>query len=144
MAHTLAAHLLQRHFDAAFLADNAAIFHALVFAAQAFVILDRAKDTRAEQAVTLGFERAVVDGLGLFDLAIRPRENPLRRGQGDFDLVKRLDRRNGVERVVCQFLVHFDVLKLVAEGGKGIKAGALIRPPPHPGVPCSGQGRGLL
>ncbi len=94
MAHALAPDLLQRHFDAAFLADDAAVLHPLVLAAQAFVVLDRAKDTRAEQAVTLGLERTVVDGLGLFDLAVGPAENPLGRGQRDLDLVKGLRRRN--------------------------------------------------
>ena len=81
VAHTLAAHLLQRDFDAAFFADNAAIFHALIFAAQAFVILDRAKDTRAEQTVTLRLERPVVDGFGLFDLAEGPRQDPFGRAR---------------------------------------------------------------
>jgi hypothetical protein len=71
MAHALAPDLLQRHLDAAFLADDAAILHALVLAAQALVILDRAEDARAEQPVALGLEGAVVDGLGLLDLADR-------------------------------------------------------------------------
>ena len=42
--------LAQRHFNAALLAGDALVFHALVFAAQALVVLDRAKDTGAEQA----------------------------------------------------------------------------------------------
>ena len=77
VAHPLAADLLQGDFHAAFLADNAAILHPLIFAAQAFVILDRAKDACAEKAVTLRLERAVVDGLWLFDLAKGPRQDPL-------------------------------------------------------------------
>jgi len=72
MAHALAANLGHRDFDTAFFADDALVFHALILAAQAFIILDRAKDARAEQAVTLGLERAVVDGFGLLDLAERP------------------------------------------------------------------------
>ena len=110
VAHTLTAHFLQRNFDAALFADNAAIFHALVFAAQAFIVFDRAKDTRTEQAVTLRFERTVVDGFGLLDLTERPREDALWRSQRDLDLVKCLHRSDGVERVVCQFLVHFQSL----------------------------------
>ena len=43
MAHALTAHLLKRDFDTAFLADDAAILHPLVLAAQALVILDRAE-----------------------------------------------------------------------------------------------------
>jgi hypothetical protein len=72
MAHALAADLRDGDLDAALLADDALILHALVLAAQALVILDRTEDARAEQAVALGLERAVVDGLGLLDLAERP------------------------------------------------------------------------
>src|SRR6185437_567316 len=53
MAHAVAAHLGQGDLDAAFLADDAAVLHALVLAAQALVILDRAKDAGAEQPVPL-------------------------------------------------------------------------------------------
>ena len=72
MAHALAADLRDGDLDAALLADDALVLHALVLAAQALVILDRTEDARAEQAVTLGLERAVVDRLGLLDLAERP------------------------------------------------------------------------
>src|SRR6056297_202127 len=148
MAHPLAADLLQRDFDAAFLADDAAILHPLVFAAQAFVVLDRTEDARAEQAVALGLERAVVDRFGLLDLAEGPRQDPLWRSQRDLDLVKCLDRCNGVERVVCQFLVHSFLI--VSEGAgeaparqarrRWVTSAVAVtpRPPPHPGVPCEG------
>ena len=72
VAHALAAHLGKRDLDAALLADQALVLHALVLAAQALVVLDGPEDARAEQAVTLGLERAVVDGLGLLDLAEGP------------------------------------------------------------------------
>src|SRR5262249_4717858 len=71
--------------DAALLADHAAVLHALVLAAVALVVLDRAEDLGAEQAVALGLERPVVDGLGLLDLAVRPLADLLRRGQHDAD-----------------------------------------------------------
>jgi hypothetical protein len=122
VAHPLAADLLQRDFDAAFLADDAAILHALVLAAQAFVVLDRTEDARAEKTVTFGLERAVVDGLGLLDLAVGPRENPLRAGQRDLDLVEDLLRGDRVERVVRQFLVHLDTfMKRVRWGTWGAR-----------------------
>ena len=70
MPHALAPHLGQRDLDAAFLTDDAAELHPLVFAAQALVVLDRAEDPRAEQAVALRLEGAVVDRLGLLDLAV--------------------------------------------------------------------------
>ena len=89
MAHALAADLRNGDFDAALFADDALVLHALVLAAQAFVILDRAEDARAEQAVTLGLERAVVDGLRLLDLAERPAADLVRRRDADADLVER-------------------------------------------------------
>src|SRR4029453_19364210 len=69
MAHALAANLGNGHLDAALFADDALVFHPLVLAAQALVILDRTEDARAEQAVALGLERTVIDRLGLLDLA---------------------------------------------------------------------------
>src|SRR6202022_1819730 len=105
VAHPLAPHARQRHFDAALLADDALVFHPLVLAAKALVILDRPKDAGAEKPVPLRLERAVVDRLGLLDLAKRPREDLLGRGDRDLDLVERLrsgDRCKGIG----DFLVH--------------------------------------
>ena len=78
VAHALAADARQGHLDAALLADDALVLHALVLAAQALVVLDRPEDARAEQPVTLRLERAVVDRLRLLDLAVRPRLDLLR------------------------------------------------------------------
>jgi len=50
MPHALAPYPRQCNFDAAFLADDALVFHPLVFAAQALVILDRRK-SGAKQAI---------------------------------------------------------------------------------------------
>ena len=72
MAHAFAPHLGKGDFNAAFFADDALILHALIFAAQAFVILHWPKDTRAEQAITFWLESAVIDGFRLFDFAERP------------------------------------------------------------------------
>src|SRR6185436_4011116 len=90
VAHALAAHLGERHLHAALLADQALILHALVLAAQALVILDRPEDAGAEQPVPLRLEGAVVDGLGLLDLAERPRADALRPGDRDADVVEGL------------------------------------------------------
>ena len=120
VAHPLTAYLLQGNFNTTFFADNAAILHALIFTAEAFVVFDWAKDTRAEQTVTFRFERTVVDGFWLFDLTERPRQDPLWRGQRDLDLVKHLWGCEWVKRVVCQFLVHFQIL----ERGASKEAGA--------------------
>ena len=105
MAHALAANARQRDFDAALLADDALVLHALVLAAQALVVLDRAEDARAEQAVTLRLERAVVDGLRLLDLAERPGQNLLRAGERNPDGIEHLRRRLGIEEI-HDLLVH--------------------------------------
>lgn len=60
MAHAFAAHLGGNDFNAALFADDAAVLHAFVLAAVAFVVLHRAEDLRAEQAVAFGLERTVV------------------------------------------------------------------------------------
>ena len=65
-------------FDAALLADHAAVLEALVLAAQALVVLDRSEDLGAEQAVTLRLEGAVVDGFRLLDLAEGPAAHRFR------------------------------------------------------------------
>ena len=88
VTHPLTADFGHSDFNAAFFADDAFILHALVFAAQTFVILHRTEDARAEQAITLGLERPVVDGFRLFDFAERPAADTLWRGQTDLDLVE--------------------------------------------------------
>ena len=85
VAHALAAHLGERHFDAALLADHAAVLQALVLAAQALVVLDRPEDLGAEQAIALRLEGTIVDGLRLFDLTKRPGTNLFRRRQTNTD-----------------------------------------------------------
>ena len=155
MAHPLAPHLLERHLDTAFLADNAAILHALVLAAEALVVLDRPEDPRAEQPVTLGLERPVVDRLGLLDLAVGPAEDPLRGGERDLDLVERLRCGERVERVRRQFLVHLRSLSSGGGAAQGrrsqdfrvwrhrvpahsaaIPGGSSVRPRSCPEAPC--------
>ncbi len=88
VAHPFATHLRQRHFDAALLADHAAVLQALVLAAQALVVLDRPEDLRAEQTIAFRLERTVVDGLRLLHFAERPRTDLVGRGQTDLDRVE--------------------------------------------------------
>ena len=63
VAHALATDAGHGDFDAALVADDVLVLHLLVLAAVAFVVADRAEDALAEEAVRLGLERAVVDGL---------------------------------------------------------------------------------
>ena len=85
MAHAFAAHFGQGYFHAAFFTGYAFEFQTFVFSAQTFVVFNRSEDFGAEQAVTLGFESAVVDGFRLFHFSIRPRTDGFRRGDADFD-----------------------------------------------------------
>src|SRR5690606_29577595 len=96
VAHALTAHLRARHLDAAALADDALEAHALVLAAVALPVPGGAEDLLAEEAVLLGLEGAVVDGLGLLHLTVRPRTDVAGRGQADTRLVEAGD----VEQVV--------------------------------------------
>ena len=108
MTHALATDLRDGDLDAAFFADDALVFHALVLAAQAFVVLDRAEDARAEQAVALGLERAVIDRFRLLDLAEGPAADLVGRRDADLDLVESLRLGDRV-REVRQF-VHILLL----------------------------------
>src|SRR5206468_5975630 len=89
VAEPFTAHFRLNDLDAALLADDAAVLHALVLAAVALVVLHRPEDARAEQAVALGFESPVVDRLGLLHLAVRPLPNLVRRGERDANGLKR-------------------------------------------------------
>src|ERR1043166_5305662 len=105
VAHALAPHARERHLDAALLADDALVLHALVLAAQALVVLERAEDAGAEQAVALRLEGPVVDRLRLLDLAVGPRQNLVRARDRDPDLVEDLRRDLRAEKI-HYFLVH--------------------------------------
>src|SRR5439155_537277 len=91
VAHALAAHLLPRHLDAAALADDPLVADALVLAAVALPVLRRTEDALAEETVTLGLERAVVDRLGLRYLAGRPVADLLAGCKPDPNRVKVVD-----------------------------------------------------
>ena len=88
VAEPLAADLRLRDLDAALVADDAAVLHALVLAAEALPVGDRAEDLRAEQPVALGLERPVVDRFRLGHLAVRPRQDLLRGRERDTDRVE--------------------------------------------------------
>ena len=91
MTHALAANLLAGDLDAAALADDPLVADALVLAAVALPVLGRAENALAEETVALGLERAVVDRLGLGDLARRPVANLLARREPDADCVEIVD-----------------------------------------------------
>ena len=114
VSHALAPHARQRDLDAALLADDALVLHALVLAAQALVVLDRPEDTRAEQSITFRLERAIVDRLGLLDLAEAPRQDLVGARDRDLDLVERLWLNDRAEEI-HHLLIH---AHLLVRGGR--------------------------
>jgi hypothetical protein len=85
MPHAVAAHAAFGHFHAATIANDPLIADPLVFAAITFVIAFRPENPFAKQAVFLRPLGAVIDGFGLGDLAVGPRNDFLRRRQFDPD-----------------------------------------------------------
>src|SRR5262247_4082166 len=105
VAHALAPHAREGDLNRALLADDTLVLHALVLAAQAFIVLDRAEDARAEQAITFRLKGAVVDRLRLFDFTVRPRQNLFRARNRDADLVEDLSRHLRAEKI-HDLLIH--------------------------------------
>ena len=91
VAHALAAHLGARDLDAALVADDALVADALVLAAVALPVPRGTEDALVEEAVLLRAQGAVVDGLGLGDLALRPVAHLVRGRQRDADGVEVVD-----------------------------------------------------
>src|SRR5581483_1743975 len=83
MPEALAADARKGYFDAALIADDAAVLHALILAAQALPVGDGTKNAGAEQAVALRLEGAVINRFRLGDLAVRPAPDFLRRRETD-------------------------------------------------------------
>jgi hypothetical protein len=127
----LAAHLGLNHLDAALLAHDVTVLHALVLAAVALVVLHRTKDLRAEEPIPLGLERAVVDGLGLLHLAPRPLLDLLRRRERNTNRAKR-------QRILGLLQEVEDVLhdRLLSCGGR-LRGACCARR-----SPCEGARRG--
>ena len=88
VAHAVTADLGTGDLDAAALADDALEANPLVLPAVALPVLGRTEDLLAEQAILLGAERPVVDGLGLLDLAIGPTPDGVAGGQADPKLIE--------------------------------------------------------
>src|SRR5271168_3324783 len=74
------------------------MLHALVLAAEALPVGYGAEDAGAEQAIPLRLEGAVVDGLRLGDLAMRPAPDFFRRRQADADGIEIRNRVLHFER----------------------------------------------
>ena len=88
VTHSLATNLLRRHFNAALLADLAFITHAFILSAKTFPVLCRSEYLLTEKTVLFRAERAVVYGLRLCNLAMRPASYHFGRGKPDFYRIK--------------------------------------------------------
>src|SRR5262249_2012212 len=88
MAHALAADLRAGDLDAALVADDALVPNPLVLPAIALPVLGGTEDALVEETVLLRLERAVVDGLGLRDLTLRPLADLIRARERDSDRVE--------------------------------------------------------
>ena len=72
VAHALTTNSLAGYLDATALTRDALEANTLVLATRALPVLGRSEDLFSEQAVLLGLQGAVVDGLGLLDLTAGP------------------------------------------------------------------------
>ncbi len=88
VAHALTAHGRLRDLDTTALTHDALEADTLVLTARAFPVAARAEDLLTEQTVLLGLQGAVVDGLGLLDLTVRPATDVVGGGQANAQLVK--------------------------------------------------------
>ena len=99
VTHALTTDLGQRDFNATLFTDHTAVLEALVLAAQALVVLHRAKDLGTEQAVTLRLKGTVVDGFRLFNFAVGPGPDHLRGCQADSNGIELFNLSLGLEQV---------------------------------------------
>ncbi len=98
VAEALATDFGDGDFDAALVADHAAVLHALVLAAEALPVGDGAEYASAEETVALRFKSAVVDGFRFGDFAMRPAANLLGRSQRDANRIEVGDGAGHFER----------------------------------------------
>src|SRR6476659_531551 len=111
------------------------MLHALVLAAQAFPVGDRAKDARAEQAIALRLEGAVVDGLRLGDFAVRPAPDLFRRSHTDLDGIEIRYLVSEVERArTIQGVLLLPLCCLTLRGCSGSICTSVQYPDPEPKV----------
>jgi hypothetical protein len=91
VAHSLTSDFTSSNFDTTSFANDAFILNLFIATARTLPILDRTEDALAKKTVTLRLERAVVDGLGLFNFAVRPAHDVVAGRDPDSDLVEQAD-----------------------------------------------------
>src|SRR5690606_12618710 len=88
VSHTVPTDLFLGNLHSTTVTDDAAVTDALVFATGTFVILYRTEYALAEQAITLGLVRSVVDGFRLQHLSTGFGQDGFRGSQAYGDLVE--------------------------------------------------------
>ena len=89
VTHTLTTYLRAGHLNTTALTHNALEAHALVLTAVALPVLGGAEDTLVEEAVLLGLQGTVVDGLGLLNLTKGPTTDVVGGGEANSHQTKR-------------------------------------------------------
>jgi len=92
MAKPFSSDLGLDNLDTAFLADYAAVLHALVLAAVAFEILYRTENLGAEEPISFRLECSIIYCLRLLHLTMGPIHDLLGRSKAYLDILK-LNRR---------------------------------------------------
>src|SRR3989339_1532848 len=85
MPHPFAADTRSGNFNPAAFANNAPIADTSIFTAMALPVFDWSKNLFAKQTAALRLESPIINGLGLFNLAVRPFLYLFGRGQTDLD-----------------------------------------------------------
>ena len=91
MPHSLTSNLASRDLYAASFANDALVLDLLISTAGAFPVFDWSEDALAEQAISFGLERAVIDSLRLLDFTMRPAHDVFTARDSDSDLVEQAD-----------------------------------------------------
>ena len=88
MTHALATHTGESNLHTAAITNHTLVFNTLVFTARALPVTSWTKDTLTEETALFGFEGAVIDGLGIFDLSLAPAAHGIGRCHRDGHLIK--------------------------------------------------------
>ena len=99
--HSFTAHLGAGDLNAAAFAGFALITNSLILTAVAFPVFGGSEDHLAEEAVLFGLKSSVIDGFGLFHLAVGPLADLIGRSETDLDRLK-------IQPVIVFFCISFN------------------------------------
>src|SRR5208337_931323 len=88
--------------DTALVANHPAVFHALVFSAQALPVGDRAKNLGAEKSIAFRLKSPIIDSFRFGDFAMGPRTDLFGRSQADANSVELADQTDSIIRAAAE------------------------------------------